>query len=159
MPQVFVATEEALSHVPENYEKLVEGRSVQVIKNTLFSRKTHEQTCGNLDPISSATTVLQNSVRNFGNLMSSGQLAGIKAHEQKARLLRTYGATVHLLNLILHKFANKAPREKSAMSRESLDCIAAQPSFFCCVCVGERQSISSPFKPPNVQIPGLSERG
>lgn len=134
VPQVITATEEALKHVPGNYEKLVEGRSVQLIKTTLFSRKTHEMTCGNLDAISAATTVLQNSVRSFGNLMSSGQLAGIKAHEQKARLLRTYGATVHVLNLILHKFAGKAPREKSAMSRESLDCIAiAGASLFVCV--------------------------
>ena len=117
---VFSAAQAASSSIPVGYEKMVEEKQVQSLKNTMFSRKVHEASCGNLDSIVAATSCLQTSVKSCGHVLTATQLSKIKAHEGSVRTLRLYAATVHCCNLIIHKLHGKSLREKSALSREFL---------------------------------------
>lgn len=118
LQQVFQMTTKAHKAIPGDYEQLVERKSIQNIKNVLFSKQTHQTACGEMDAIVAATSVLQRAVQCFGQLFQPAQLGQVKSHEHLTRQLRTYGATIHLLNLILHKFSGKSGREKAALARE-----------------------------------------
>ena len=117
---VFTAAQTASSSIPAGYEKMVEEKQVQSLKNTMFSRKVHEASCGQLDHIVSATSCLQTAVKICGHVMTAVHMSKIKGHEVSVRSLRLYASTVHCCNLILHKIPGKSLREKSALSREFL---------------------------------------
>lgn len=130
---VFIWASQSKAAIPVNYEKLIDQQNVQLIKSQLFSKQVHNAACGNLEAIVSGTESLKKCLKFAGHLMSASMLARCKTHEGVARQVRTYGTSIHGVNIILHKFAGKNPREKSAMARELLDVIFLQ-IFFVCFC-------------------------
>lgn len=120
LAQVFSATNQAVASIPDNLERMLEGKAVQQLKSTVFHRKTHVATCEHLDPIVAATEQTANFVKACAYMLTPPILQKLKGQETNAKQLRVYAATVHTLNMLLHKMNGRSSREKAAMIRECL---------------------------------------
>ena len=112
----------AVQSIPASYENLVESRNTTQIKAVMFNRKTHAAVTQNLEEIGKVCGNAEQLTQHFSmaGLLGAQHLATFKAIADNFKSLRTYTASTHGLNLILHKFGGKTARERAALNREQV---------------------------------------
>ena len=112
----------AVAEIPNQLDNWLITRNVTRIRSWLFDKSRHVSICGELDDFSRCMSVYDTllSEMTSASLIPQQWLARAKSSAKDYKVLKSYSATVHGVNLILNRLPGKAPRERAAISREFL---------------------------------------
>ena len=104
-------------------DNLIINRNADKLRKLVFNQDTHKACVNGLEELGSIMKSLENVVTagNSIGLMQVAFLNKIKAAMGKLGRMKQYSSVVHGLNLLFHRFTNKAKIERSALLREILD--------------------------------------
>ena len=122
---------EAVNSQPD-VEALVVGRNQQRLRKLVFEKSTHEACVGSLEDFQGACAALDSLP--IDNWLTQSQCGQVKALSTKLQKVKVYASSVHGLNLLFHRFANRNRVERSALCREHLGIKGTQPAILWQLC-------------------------
>ena len=123
--KVVMKVTDSLNAIPDGIDNLIITKNLARLRQTVFSRETHNATCANIEEFNAIHLSLEKVATT--NFLSGSQLAKVRNMGSMLKRLRSYSSTVHALNMLINRFPKKAPRERSALLRKPLPNELIQP--------------------------------